>query len=75
MKVSLAAQAMSHTVAAQIYSLSTNGKELCLQSLETKLTYYNVIDSLWESFVSIWLTVKMKQVWNCSCNFVFLEGC
>jgi hypothetical protein len=32
MKVSLAAQVMSHTVAAQIYSLLANGKEQCLHS-------------------------------------------
>ena len=33
MKVSLAAQVMSHTVAAGIYSLVSSGKEQCLHSL------------------------------------------
>ena len=32
MKVSLAAQAMSHTVAAEIYALVSCGKEQCLHS-------------------------------------------
>jgi len=33
MKVSLAAQVMSHTVAAGIYSLVSSGMEQCLHSL------------------------------------------